>query len=561
MPLSTLIEAGLAGYILFGSPAIGYILMRSGWPAIRTIGLEYKGGLSVISGAALATGIAILSFAPRLLNPVGLLYSNIDLLLLNTALACSGGVLIFTAKRNMPGRRKMKVSVPKRAVTASIISQMVLEKMPAQSYVKAASPLAGPLPTPEPMAAHAQISALPKVTPPGTGSELRVSELKTKLISKKEKEEEDRAWGMATQPAWIARPAARGTRQESEIIFEPTKEVIEQIVEKQKKASAEKTAPLQKDTTKYSEHRGLKPAGSLKQPPTETTPTAHSLNAKSSAAQPPQKPVFAVPSIKALPAPLESPEPAKQAREEEALPAIGDLGKAAGFTDEGRKGFFSFIFGSKNPHPAHAKLQRHEHAATVQPPQPLREAAVSMAPAQKEPGTATPKPAFGKTGKPPAGIIAAPMQPYSVKGHPSAEKIAQLRKRLSDFDTSKPLGELLSEKLAPEKEPMHALYENIYEMPSDTEMQKKPAEEKKAGKDVDEIIALLEHQKAQRLSKVTTREMRGEELKDSTSFIRHELRERLGLEPRPAMAGQKAEPLPEALPKSARLLREILKGE
>jgi len=132
--VSSSLELLLAAYILVGSTGWGYILLRMGWPNIRTVDLESKSGYSVIIGIFFGGAIVFLSGAVTLLQLTEMGFA--ELLFLNTIIFFVMGTSILTLKRKLFHATKAKVSIPKRAVTANIIAKKAVKKIPAKSYRK-----------------------------------------------------------------------------------------------------------------------------------------------------------------------------------------------------------------------------------------------------------------------------------------------------------------------------------------------------------------------------------------------------------------------------------------
>ncbi len=617
VPLSAAIEAGLAGYALLGSASLGYILLRSGWPGLRTISLEYKSGMSIVSGAVLSAGIIGLSYLPRIVSPVGLLLSPVEFMFINTSVASVSGAAIFTAKRHLSaGRKKLKISVPKRAVSASIVSKLAMEKMPQGSYVKApdisqtpggaiaawaaatasASGAGHAMASQERPYSGAQfheasdfgmnvvVSGREKKpakgnaaaeqytnrpTPENARSEQRVNELKDRLISLGEKPQAARQ--MPVSPEVNARQSPAKAEQAKPgpgrpVVFEPTREIIEKVVEKQKSASAQRTIGRPGQEARKGKELAAKAGAMMK----GAGPIGVKTGAENMAA-----------GLQTLPG--QNPATAKPQTQ-----------KIAGAPD-GKIGIFDRIFGAKKAGMPKAAGQPDalagKSAAAPNAPMPpvsrLLPATITGPQAQKPKQQATgaqtapmprlkqvisqvqksaaPKPGSGTAGtlsgwnaeQEEKDAFSGPEAYISVRPQ-GAEKIAGLRKKLEQFGIDRPLGEALPQaEIERKKSALLALRGARLEIPQSG--QAKPAQGNE--KSMEEIFARLERQKAQRSAVVTTREQAKGEADDSASFIRRELRERLGLQPqsqKPAQAAQQGSE-ENSMPKSARLLKELLR--
>lgn len=240
-----IVEWCLAAYVLLGSSSIAYILLRTGWPNIRTIGIAYKSGWSIVFGLVFSLGITGLSVATLLLKPKNLAFGLPEILLMNTAIVSAAGMGLFTLKRKMATQRTVTVAVPKRIVTASIVSKMVMEKIPESEYVKAGeTPAAiaattpsvpGPVAVPHEMYETIEggitiVSSKPRgkeAAKEKTGGKKSL----TLEESAKTTELKKRLLKIGKVKTW-AEVAEEETRKE--IVFEPSKEVIEKVIEKQK---------------------------------------------------------------------------------------------------------------------------------------------------------------------------------------------------------------------------------------------------------------------------------------------------------------------------------------
>ena len=140
-PLSMLAGAGLAAYALLGSTSMGYVLLRSAWPSVRHAQMEYKSGWSLIYGNAIAIGILAMAIGSLFL-PQGSGLGEAGAFFSSAAAVSASGIGIFSLRRMLPGSRKMKVTIPKRLVSASVASKMAFEKIPTGFYEK--TPVSSP---------------------------------------------------------------------------------------------------------------------------------------------------------------------------------------------------------------------------------------------------------------------------------------------------------------------------------------------------------------------------------------------------------------------------------
>ena len=124
-------------YMALGSASWGYILLRLGWPNIRKLEADYKRGWSIILGAAFAVAAIGFSAGVFLLRFSAL--SPLELLLLGICICFAFSIVLFTVRRKLVLPRKVKVAVPKRFVSASIIARKAVERMPEGSFAPAAN--------------------------------------------------------------------------------------------------------------------------------------------------------------------------------------------------------------------------------------------------------------------------------------------------------------------------------------------------------------------------------------------------------------------------------------
>lgn len=133
-PAISALEGGLGAYMLLGSSSIGYIMLRTGWPKFRLLETEYKTGWGIITGSLFAVSTIGIAFAASIFlqNRISLF----EVLFIAPTCTVFSGLLIFSVKRRLIGGRKVKVSVPKRVVAASIIARKAFDKMPIGSFEK-----------------------------------------------------------------------------------------------------------------------------------------------------------------------------------------------------------------------------------------------------------------------------------------------------------------------------------------------------------------------------------------------------------------------------------------
>ncbi|MCR4335359.1 MAG: hypothetical protein NUV57_02370 [archaeon] len=129
-----ILDGILSLYIILGSPTWGYILLRIGWPNIRSLEPEYKSGWSIIFGLIFSVLVLASSAIVFFLEITRMAFSEI--LLINSIIFMSAGIILFTLKRKFLGTKKVNVSVPKRIISANVVAKKAIEKLPEQSFVK-----------------------------------------------------------------------------------------------------------------------------------------------------------------------------------------------------------------------------------------------------------------------------------------------------------------------------------------------------------------------------------------------------------------------------------------
>ena len=141
-----ILEGGLILYMALGATSWGYILLRMGWPNIRSVSIEYKSGWSIIFGiifSAAVLGASLLGDFSGIAT-----ISLTELLVVNLIILAVVGTVVLNIKRRFLsfGTKKLKISVPKRVVSASIVAKKAFKKIPKKSYVTTPKPIFIPKP-------------------------------------------------------------------------------------------------------------------------------------------------------------------------------------------------------------------------------------------------------------------------------------------------------------------------------------------------------------------------------------------------------------------------------
>lgn len=164
-----ILEGGLILYMAFGATSWGYILLRMGWPNIRSISIEYKSGWSLIFGlifSAVVLGASLLGDFSGIAT-----ISLTELLVVNSIILAVVGIVILNIKRRFLsfGTKKVKVAVPKRVVSANIVARKAFKKVPKKNYIAKPKPIFIPKPItiPKPIAinVHEKIESKPITKP------------------------------------------------------------------------------------------------------------------------------------------------------------------------------------------------------------------------------------------------------------------------------------------------------------------------------------------------------------------------------------------------------------
>jgi len=220
MVLANYIVNGVfALYILFGSYSWGYILLRIGWPNIRSLEIEYKKGWSIIFGlifSALILGSSmLLDFLKITQMPI------MQLLMITTIIFFIVGALLFTVKRKLLGARKVNVAVPKRAISANIVAKKAVKKIPKTDYV-----------------------------PQPTDRRARLTHLKEKLETMKQEEKAKPAMMPQFRPSAIQMPVQGMARQQpAKMPSEESKKLDEIINSLEERESQKRTTIVTRHET------------------------------------------------------------------------------------------------------------------------------------------------------------------------------------------------------------------------------------------------------------------------------------------------------------------------
>ncbi|HZX33880.1 MAG TPA: hypothetical protein VFF09_00715 [archaeon] len=124
----------ISAYLLAGSTSWGYIFLRIAWPKVRSKELAYKSGWSVITG--LVFSVAAAGFVSLIFFLDLSLWSFPETLFLGAIVFVATGIAVSTLRRKFWGPKKVVVGVPKRAVYANIAARKAFEKVPENSYIK-----------------------------------------------------------------------------------------------------------------------------------------------------------------------------------------------------------------------------------------------------------------------------------------------------------------------------------------------------------------------------------------------------------------------------------------
>ncbi|MFH1390933.1 MAG: hypothetical protein ABIH20_01335 [Candidatus Diapherotrites archaeon] len=130
--INQILDGVISLYLILGSSTWGYILLRIGWPNIRSLEPAYKKGWSIVFGIIFSMLVLVSSAIVFFLELTGMAFFKI--VLLNSIIFLSAGIILFTLKRKFLGTKKVKVSVPKRVISANVVAKKAVKKLPEESY-------------------------------------------------------------------------------------------------------------------------------------------------------------------------------------------------------------------------------------------------------------------------------------------------------------------------------------------------------------------------------------------------------------------------------------------
>ncbi|VVB99334.1 Uncharacterised protein [uncultured archaeon] len=580
---------GLGTYALLGASSIGYTFLRTGWPDIRQIGQEYKSGWSLLLG--LGTGAVIIALSAGAATVLQAdFYESLPLALATfSSIVPILGIVMLTFRRKLSVAKKVRIAVPKRAVTASIAAKMAMSMIPESAYTREKI-----MPMPQAESWHPGGSAAQ--LPYGTPVAGQLGSQKESLQGKTANEP-----GYARQLAnekyrapeksflKVMEKSAESKAQKEAAKKEPTKEDIEKAIEqriaessriaKQKidieksiqsmkkaretgKTSVQAQKPLfpfwkGKEKAAAQKSQGIPTEGTISGPPVKTVVAKEMPFAPADAkpAAPSARPslfkfVFDQ-KENAIPA-RKQPQEAKQEPRKAAEQAVQARNEIV-------------TTGTKKPLPGHASPEWQAHGKAIDMNSLLIETQgvsqrqrgtearqLATAAMNEKPGIMQDSWLFGLQGKSKADghnpVAAEPAS--SVEGNVDEEKLEEIRKKLSDIELEKKSGKYSEPRNARSTDWRHAQAGTL------------TAEQKGAEKrGIEGIMEKLEMTKAGKEATISTAKERQAEVSSSVNFIKEELRHRLGLSPGKSagteaavIAGQR-----EAMPKSARLLRELMR--
>lgn len=128
-----MMEIALSAYMLLGSTSIGYLLIRMGYPQFRTLETTYKTGWSIITGMIFVVTTIILGFLLSFL--LNQRVTAFELFFIVPTCMIMSSIIAFNVKRYYVGSNRVKVSVPKRAVAASVVAKKAIEKLGPDAYI------------------------------------------------------------------------------------------------------------------------------------------------------------------------------------------------------------------------------------------------------------------------------------------------------------------------------------------------------------------------------------------------------------------------------------------
>jgi len=139
MPI-TLLDVSAVIYIMLGSTSIGYLLLRTGWPSVRTLEHPLKVGSSVLAGIIFTILAAIAGYALSIYFPMQTDFYNYIFASLPLMVFLLFAIMLL--KQKFLGKRKVKVSVPKEDIAAKQIAEETAQRIiPEESYIGVRSEL------------------------------------------------------------------------------------------------------------------------------------------------------------------------------------------------------------------------------------------------------------------------------------------------------------------------------------------------------------------------------------------------------------------------------------
>lgn len=280
----------LGAYVLLGGGSWGYILLRSGWPNVRGLESDYRAGWGMVIGIGIS--VVVLGSAGMILY-LRWAHANFEeLVFIGLGTLIVSGLVALNLKRKLVPVKKVKVSVPKRIVSASIIAKKVVGRFPEGSYIAAPAvaltvpseqaihvdtyenlKAGAPSPIPKPRPGEKAESRLPAVVTPGDAAKAVVKAAQPKIVQAASQAVKQEVAKAAEKP--MKAPEVKTEAADEKFSFEKKVQTLhsfdEPVRTKTWKGGEEEWAKLPEQASGLKEKRGIKSIFGTK---AEQTPAA-----------------------------------------------------------------------------------------------------------------------------------------------------------------------------------------------------------------------------------------------------------------------------------------------
>lgn len=130
----TLLDLSALLYILLGSTSIGYLLIRTGWPSVRTLEHPYKVGSSIAAAIIFTILTAIFSLIFSIIFPQQMPFFHYIFLSMTAVFFAI--FILMLLKQKFVFKRTVKVSVPKEDIAAKIAAEAAVKRViPEEEFI------------------------------------------------------------------------------------------------------------------------------------------------------------------------------------------------------------------------------------------------------------------------------------------------------------------------------------------------------------------------------------------------------------------------------------------